>query len=54
MYKLQMHRQSSRQREKHAEDEENAGSDTAQLTKCFLLNPQHTNTKPLHRWERGV
>lgn len=43
-----------RQGEKHGQDKENAGFDTAQLMIRFSLQPQHTNTRPLHRWEGGA
>lgn len=43
-----------RQGEKHAQDEENTGFDRAHLMIRFSLQPQHTNTRPLRRWEGGA
>lgn len=54
MYKLQMHKPMPRWGEKHAQDKDNAEFDTAQLMTQFSLQPQHTNTRPLHRWEGGA
>lgn len=54
VYKLQMHRPMPRGGGKRAQHEEKAGFDTAQLMIRFSLQPQHTNTRPLHRWERGA
>jgi len=49
-----MHRPMPRQGEKYAQEEENAGFDTAQLRIRFSLVAQHTNMRPLHRWEGGA
>lgn len=49
-----MRRPMPRGGEKHAQHEEKAGFDTAQLMIRLSFQPQHTNTRPLHRWERGA